>query len=75
MTAALVEYSKEILAITKISEMYGVPKSTLYDRISGRVQHGKIPGPSPCLDPTEGQKLAGHFISMAKISYGKQGRR
>ena len=55
--------------------MYGVPKSTLYDRISGRVQHGKIPGPSPYLDPTEEQKLAGHFISMAKISYGKQGRR
>ena len=71
MTAALVEARKGIHAINKIAVMYGVPKSTLYDRISGRVQHGKKPGPSPYLDPKEEQELAGHLISIAKIGYGK----
>ena len=71
MTAALVEARKGIHAINKIAVMHGVPKSTLLDRISGRVQHGKKPGPSPYLNPTEEQELAGHLISMAKIGYGR----
>ena len=70
MTTALVEARKGVHAINKIAVMYGVPKSTLHDRISGRVQHGKKPGP-PYLNPTEEQELAGHLISMAKIGYGK----
>ena len=71
MTAALVEARKGIHAINKMAVMCGVPKSTLHDRISGRVQHGKQPGPSPYLNPTEEQELAGHLISMAKIGFGK----
>ena len=56
--------------------LYGVPKSTLHDRISGRVRHGTKPGPSPYLDHTEEQKLADHMITVAKIdSKGKQGKR
>ena len=53
MTAALVKARKGVHAINKIAVMYGVPKSILHDRISGRVQHGKKPGPSPYLNLTE----------------------
>ena len=71
MIAALAEARKGIHAINKIAVMYWVHKSTLYDRISGRVQHGKNPSPPPYLDPTEEQELAGHLISIAIIGYGK----
>ena len=39
MTAALNEFRKGIHPINKIAVLYGVPKSTLHDRISGRVRH------------------------------------
>ena len=71
MTAALNEFKKGIYPINKIAVLYGVPKSTLHDRISGRVRHGTKPGPSPYLDHTEEQELADHLITVAKIGYGK----
>ena len=71
MTVALNEFRKGIHPINKIAVLYGVPKSTLYDRISGRARHGTKPGPSPYLDPIEEQELADHLITVAKIGYGK----
>ena len=71
MTAALNEFQKGIHSINKIAVLYGVPKSTLHDRISGRVQHGTKRGPPPYLNPIEEQELAGHLITVAKIGYGK----
>ena len=35
------------------SEVYGVPSTTLKDRISGRVVHGTKPGPKPYLNRDE----------------------
>ena len=49
--------------------LYGVPKFTLHDRISGRVRHGTKHGPYPY--STEEQELAVHLISVAKIGYEK----
>ena len=40
---------------------YGIPKSTLFDRVSGRVIHGVKPGPRPYLIPREEGTL-GHFL-------------
>ena len=71
MTAALNEFKKGIHSINRIAVLYGVPKSTLHDCISGRVRHGKKPGPAPYLDPTEEQELADHLITVPKIGYGK----
>ena len=71
MTAALSEFRKGTHSINKIAVLYGVPKSTLHDRISGRVRHGTKPGPALYLDPTEEQELADHLITVAKIGYGK----
>ena len=32
---------------------YGIPKMTLFDRVSGRMIHGVKPGPRPYLSPRE----------------------
>ena len=50
---------------------YGIPKMTLFDRVSGRVIHGVKPGPRPYLSPREEDTL-GHFLKhCAKLGYGK----
>ena len=71
MIAALSEFKKGIHPINKIVVLHGVPKSTLHDRISGRVRYGKKPGPAPYLHPIEEQKLADCLITVAKIGYVK----
>ena len=71
MTATLEEVRKGIHSINKIAALYGVPKSTLHDRISGRVTHGTKSGPAPYLNATEEKELADHLITVAKIGYGK----
>ena len=37
-------------SVKKAAEEHAVPRSTLNDRITGRVQHGKKPGPLPYLN-------------------------
>ena len=50
---------------------YGIPKTTLFDHVSGRVIHGVKPGPRPYLSPREEGTL-GHFLKhCAKLGYGK----
>jgi len=71
MTAALDEFKKGKHSINKIAVLYGVPKSTLHDRISGRVEHGTKSGPRPYLDAEEERQLANHLVKVAKLGYGK----
>ena len=40
---------------------YGIPKMTLFDRVSGRMIHGVKPGPRPYLSPRE-EGTPGHFL-------------
>ena len=70
MTGALAAASEGMPA-NKAATMYGVPKSTLKDRISGRVVHGRNPGPCPYLDPDEEKELADFLVSSAECGYGK----
>ena len=58
----------------KAAEMYGVPKSTLKDRLSGRVVHGCRPGPRPYLIPSEEAELASHLVAAASMGVGKTRR-
>ena len=51
---------------------HGVP--TLKDRLSGRVKHGKKPGPRSYLDPDEERELTEHLVTAAKAGYGKTRR-
>ena len=70
MTGALAAASEGTPA-NKAATMYGVPKSTLKDRISGHVVHGRNPGPCPYLDPDEEKELADFLVSSAECGYGK----
>ena len=59
------------ISANKAALLHGVPRSTLKDRLSGRVVHGRNPGPEPYLNVEEEQELAGHLINASNIGYGK----
>ena len=47
----------------RVADMYGVPKSTLKDRLSGCILHGSKLGPKPYLHPSEERELKEHPIT------------
>jgi len=70
MKAAMKAVS-EGLSVNQASRYYGVPKTTLHDRVSGRVIHGVKPGPRPYLSPAEEEELGNYLKDCAKMGYGK----
>ena len=48
------------------AELYNVPRSTLYDRVSAKVMHGAKSGPQPYLSVEE---LTNFLLETAKIGY------
>ena len=61
-------------SINSAAHDHGVPKTTLKDRVSGRVAHGSKPGPKPYLTSAEEKELAEFLKSCAKMGYGKTRR-
>ena len=59
--------------ISEAARVHGVPRTTLYDRISGRVSHGVNPGPKPYLSKFEEKDLSNFLVHVAKAGYGKVG--
>lgn len=57
------------MSIRLASELYGVPKSSLHDRISGKVQHGTRPGPTPYLTSEEEEEFVIFLIHTADIGF------
>ena len=66
--------SAGIMSINKASEMYGVPRTTLKDRLSGRVVHGTKPGPKPYLRHSEERELVDHLTKLSDLGMGKTRR-
>ena len=67
-----VEAIKEgTLGLNEASRSYQVPRSTLRDRITGRVMHGKKSGPKPYLSSEEEKELVTFLKQAASIGYGK----
>ena len=60
MMAALEKVKKGKYSVNRIATIYGVPRSTLKDRVTGRVTHGTKPGPRPYLARNEEEMLAQH---------------
>ena len=54
----------------RASKQFGVPQSTLADRIRGSVPLDAVPGHETLLTKTEEQKLVGHIKHMAAIGHG-----
>ena len=71
MLAAIYSVEEDGLSGNRAADMHGVPRSTLKDRLSGRVVHGVKPGPQPYLSADEERQLAEYLIQASKIGYGK----
>ena len=71
---AAVKAVEEGDSVSEAARAHGVPKTTLYDRTSGRVAHGSNPGPRPYLSPGEEKELGAYLKHCAKVGYGKTRR-
>ena len=71
MRDAMEAASSRDISANKAADMYGVPRSTLKDRLSGRVVHGVKPGPRPYLRESEERELVDHLKELAEIGLGK----
>ena len=57
--------------ITTTAKVHGVPKTSLHNRIKGRVVHGVKPGPKPYLSMEEETELAEFAIEAASVGCGQ----
>ena len=73
MTAAL-EAVKKGQSISQAACDHGVPKTTMYDRVSGRIAHSSKPGPKPYLTSNEESTLSSYLKQCARVGYGKTRR-
>ena len=53
MAGAMKAAADGLLGINKAADEFGIPRSTLKDRLSGKVVHGARSGPSPCIEEDE----------------------
>ena len=71
MEAALESVIKDGLSQNQAADLHGVPRSTLKDRLSGRVVHGINPGPQSYLSSSEELEF---LVDTAKMGYGQTRR-
>jgi hypothetical protein len=71
MVAAIQAVRDETFGVNRAAIEYGVPKTTLKDRISGKVVHGTSSGAKPYLSREEEGELVEFLISCSKLGYGK----
>lgn len=62
---------KECLSIREAAIQFGVPKSTLGDRVSGLVLIGSTSGPQTYLDKNEEEELVLFNLHFSEIGYAK----
>ena len=74
MEAAMLCAAKTEMSANKAADLHGVPRSTLKDRLSGRVVHGTNPGPKPYLTRDEETELSAHLLQASSIGLGRTRR-
>ena len=57
------------MSLRRPAEMFGVPKSSLHYRTSGKIQHGARPGPPSYLTLEQEGELVNFLIRCADIGY------
>ena len=60
---------EEGLSLRKAAELYEVPKSTLYDRVTGRTKFGAKSGPEGYLIAVEEAELLNFLLRCSDIGY------
>lgn len=68
---AYLAHIEEGLSVRRAAEAYGVPKSTLQDRVSGRVQFGVKSGPPKFLTDEEELELVSFLCGCSAVGYAK----
>lgn len=71
MAKALHAVKEKRMPIREAALRFDVPKSTLGDRVSGRVQHGAVSGPPKYLISYEEDELSRFLIKCANIGFPK----
>ena len=61
MENAIHDVTDRSMPVLWAAKKHGIPKSTLHDRISGKVSHGEKPGPKPLLTATEESEFVTEF--------------
>ena len=62
---------KDGVPLMRAAVTHGVPRSTLQDRIHGRVEHGTLPGRRCYLSSSEENELVDFIVEVADAGYGK----
>ena len=60
--------------IHRAGKAFGVPKSTLYDDVKGKVEVERRPGPLTALTSDEERMLVDWAAEMSRIGYGRTGQ-
>ena len=71
MVSAMNAVANGELGVNRAALEFGVLKTTLKDRLSGRVVHGANIGPKPYLNHEEKQELVDFLVKCSKIGHGK----
>ncbi len=70
MEAAL-DAVKSGVPVLRAARLNGVPRSSLQDRVLGKVINGAKPGPKPYLTSAEEKELSSFLVDVAKAGHGK----
>jgi len=65
------EAVKKGFSVKRAAEVHKVPRTTLQDRVLGKVIHGTRPGPQPYLNKEEEGDLAEFIEVVADVGFGK----
>ena len=59
------------LGVNRAANEYNVPRTTLKDKLAGRVKHGTKSGQQSYLTVSEENKLSNFLIEVCKMGHGK----
>ena len=71
MTGAMKAVADDLFGVNKAADEFGVPRSTLKDRLSGKVVHGAKSRPTPYLSGVEEDKLVKFLLTSTDIGLPK----
>ena len=71
MVGTMREVTSGAMGVNRAAAQYGVPRTTLRDRISGNVVHGTIMGTKPYLSADEERELVDFLVKCSEAGYGK----
>lgn len=69
MRLALENVRSGQMSKAEAARQFGIPKTTILDKLAGRVPNESRPGPSTAPSKTDEDNLAMHIINTAKVGF------